>query len=210
MQRISEKTVGRLILYRRILTGLEADGARSVYSHELAGLTGSTAAQVRRDLMAIDYSGSPKRGYDVKALLAGLGRFLDVKAGQRAVLVGVGNLGRAILRYFSGRRPNLKIVAGFDADPAKASIRINGCPCHGMAELPRVVRKERVDVGVVTVPVAAAQEVADRLVAAGILGILNFAPVTLSAPPEIFVEDMDMAVALEKVAYFSRRGARPK
>ncbi len=203
---VSEKTIGRLSLYRRLLNVLRDEGTTSVYSHELAALAGVTAAQVRRDLMGVAASGSPSRGYDVLGLIEGLRVFLDAEGGQPVALVGVGNLGRAILAYFSGRRPNLTITAAFDSDPTKTGRVIHGCRCHPVGDLARVLRDEGIRVGILTVPAEAAQGVADALVRAGARGILNFAPVRLRVPPGVHVEDLDVTMVLEKVAYFARNG----
>lgn len=204
---VSVRTVGRLSLYRRLLSGLVADGVRSVYSHELAALAGSSAAQVRRDLMVIGYSGSPNRGYQVLELMNSIGEFLDNPAGQRVGLVGVGNLGRALLSYFTGRRPKLSIVAAFDSDPEKVDRVVHGCRCYRLEELADTVRQLDIGVGIITVPAHAAQDVAERMVAAGIRGILNFAPVRLRVPADVYVEDLDMTTSLEKAAYFARQRA---
>ena len=202
---ISDKTIGRLSLYRRLLNRLLAEGARNVYSHQLAVIAGVTPAQVRRDIMSIGYSGNPNRGYDVADLVESIGQSLDDPAGQRAALVGTGNLGRALLTYFSGRRPKLSIVAAFDTDPLKFDRVIQGCRCHDAARIPEVVKEQDITVGVITVPAAAAQNVATTLVRAGITGILNFAPVRLAVPAGVYVEDIDLTMALEKVAYFARK-----
>lgn len=208
-QAVSSRTIGRLSLYRRMLYVMDGEGRRFVYSHQIATLTGATAAQVRRDLMATGYSGSPNRGYDTRELLRSIERFLYDPQGQNVVLVGAGNLGCAILAYFSGRRPRLQIVASFDCDAGKTHRVIQGCRCHPLGKLKAVVRKHKVEVGILTVPAAAAQAVADKLVAAGVSGIVNFAPVALRVPPHVYVEDIDLAMALEKVAFFSRQGRPP-
>jgi len=158
--------------------------------------------------MSIGYSGSPNRGYDTSELLRSIEVFLYAPDGQSVVLVGVGNLGRAILAYFTGRRPRLQIVASFDSDPMKAQRVILGCRCYPLSDLAKVVKEQRVDVGILTVPASAAQEVAEELVAAGVTGIVNFAPVALRVPPHVYVEDIDLAMALEKVAFFSRQSRR--
>ncbi len=194
-------------LYRRVLHQLGIEKVINVYSHELARLAGVTAAQVRRDIMAVGYSGSPSKGYDVEELMESIGRFLDGPEDEKVALVGVGNLGRAIMAYFGGRRPNLSIGAAFDIDPEKARRVIHGCRCYSMADLEDVVAKEGIRVGVITVPAVEAQAVCDRLVRAGVYGILNFAPVALRVPDGVFVELIDMAMSLEKVTYFAREGA---
>lgn len=204
---ISEKVIARLSLYRRLLNVLKAEGIRSLYSYELARLAGCSAAQVRRDLMVVGYHGTTRKGYEVEGLLTGLREFLDEPGGEGAALVGVGNLGKAILAYFTGRRPNLAFVAAFDTDPAKTGRLIHGCPCHPMDEMAEVVEREDVRMAVLAVPAGAARDAADRLVRAGIRGILSFAPVRLRVPPGVYVEDLDVTTAMEKVAYFARRGA---
>lgn len=201
---VSIRTVGRLSLYRRLLTTLVAEGQRSIYSHELAGLAGSSAAQVRRDLMVIGYSGSPNRGYQVLELMNSIGQFLDSPTGQRVALVGIGNLGRALLSYFTGRRPKLSIVAAFDSDPEKVHRVVHNCQAYPVAELAEVSRRLDIRVGIITVPAHTAQEVADLMVVAGIRAILNFAPVRVRVPAGIYVEDLDMTTSLEKAAFFAR------
>ena len=204
---ISAKSIGRLSLYRRLLNVLQAEGVRNVYSHQLATLAGCTGTQVRRDLMVVGYSGSPTHGYEVARLIESMREFLDAPAGQGVALVGVGNLGKAILSYFAGRRPNLQIVAAFDNDAYKVNRVIHGCRCYPMESLSEVLKGQATTVAIIAVPVAAAQGVAELLTRAGIRGILNFAPVRLRVSPNIYVEDIDMTVALEKVAYFARPGA---
>jgi len=198
------RTVGRLSLYRRILYGLSEASVDNVYSHDLARMAGSTAAQVRRDIMGLGHTGSPVHGYNVRELIDAIGQVLDAEGGQCAALVGVGNLGRAIIAYFASRRPRLAIVAGFDSEPGKVGRVIHGCHCYPVAELGRVVRERGVSVGIVTVPAEQAQDVAELLVAAGVRGLLNFAPVRLTVSPEVYVEDVDITTSLERVAYFSR------
>jgi len=206
MTLIPERTVGRLSLYRRLLERQKGSAEGFVYSHELARMACVTPAQVRRDLMAIGYSGSTKRGYRVSDLVESVGRVLDGSDVQRAALVGVGNLGRAILAYFSGRRPGLRIDAAFDSDPRKTGRVIGGCRCHGIEEMDGVVAEQGIVVGIVCVPADAAQATADLLVKAGVRGILNFAPVPLRVPDSVYLENRDMTTSLEKVAYFARMG----
>lgn len=207
---VSSRTIGRLSLYRRLLMGLLATGAKNIFSHQLAGRAGCTAAQVRRDLMVVGYTGSPNRGYDVLELVNSIGSFLDHPRGEGTVLVGVGNLGRAILSYFSGRRPKLSIVAAFDNDPTKANRIIQGCRIYPMDDLEKIIREQDIRVGIITVPAGEAQAVADLMGRAGVQGLLNFAPIPLRVPPNVYVEDLDMTMALEKVAYFARNGAIEK
>lgn len=202
-----DKAIERLSLYRRLLGNLAGEKVKFVYSHELAQLAGRTAAQVRRDMMILGFSGSPTKGYDVAKLIDAISVFLDAAKPQEVALVGVGNLGRAILSYFVGRRPNLSITVAFDNDPGKVDRVIHGCRCHRMEELPRLVQARGVNTAIVAVPAGEAQAVADVLVGAGVCGLLNFAPVRLRVPGSVFVENVDLTTSLEKVTFFARRQA---
>ncbi len=202
---VPDKTVGRLSLYRRLLSNLLSDKKKEfVFSHQLAKTAGVTAAQVRRDMMVIGSNGSPKRGYAVRDLIESIGQFLDAPDVQAVALVGVGNLGRAILAHFAGRRPNLKIVAAFDNDPSKTGMVISGCRCYAMQDMPEVFEKKNITTAIVTVPANQAQGVADALATAGVWGLLNFAPVNLTVPASVYVEDMDITTSLERAAFFAR------
>ncbi|MFP4214949.1 MAG: redox-sensing transcriptional repressor Rex [Planctomycetota bacterium] len=202
----SGRTIGRLSLYRRLLNDLLAERTENVYSHQLATMAGCTAAQVRRDIMVIGYSGSPTRGYDVRQLIDAIGRFLDDDDLEGVALIGVGNLGRALLAYFAGRRPKLAITAGFDADPSKGNRVINGVRCYPMDQLEGILSEQKIRQIIIATPADAAQEVADRAVRAGVRGILNFAPTPLRVREDVYVDNIDMTTSLEKVAYFARSG----
>lgn len=201
----SDNVVRRLSSYRRLLRVLASRGTRHVYSHELAALARVTAAQVRRDVMGLNISGNPARGYDVEALSESIGAAIDNPEGEEVALVGIGKLGRAILAYFEGRRPKLSIVAAFDTDPEKVNRVIHGCRCYPLDQLENELRRQNIRCAVVTVPVDDAQPIATRLVQAGVKGILNFAPRPLVVPENVYVESMDVTTALEKVAYFGRQ-----
>ncbi len=204
---LSEKHVARLSVYRRLLQDRPAGAAAEIYSHDLAELSRNTAAQVRRDLMTIGFTGSPARGYRVDQLIEAIGRTLDAPDGQSAALCGVGNLGRALLDYFTIWRPQLRIVAAFDTDPDKVGRVIHRCRVWPLADLETVVREQGISVGVITVPASSAQRVAESMLGAGIRGILNFAPTPLHLPPGAYVEEMDITTSMEKVAYFARTHA---
>jgi len=194
--------------YRRLLQSLQADGVDSIYSHQLARHAVVSAAQVRRDLMEIGYSGSPNKGYDVAACIASISHFLDGSVRQEVVLVGAGNLGHAVLSHFADKSPSVGIVAAFDTDPALADTLVHGVRCFGVARMEELVRDLGIQIAVLTVPGTAAQEVADALVHAGVKSIISFAPTPLALPNEIFVEYMDITAALESAAYFARLGGR--
>jgi len=181
------------------------EGVRNVYSHQIAAICGATAARVRRDLMVIGYTGSPIHGYAVKELIESIDLFLDSPEGQRVALVGVGNLGLALLAYFTGRRPKLSIVAAFDKDPEKVNRVVHGCRSYPLSQLREVVGQQRLEIGIITVPAGEAQTVAELLVESGVRGIVNFAPAPLQVPPHVYVEELDVTQALEKAAYFARK-----
>jgi redox-sensing transcriptional repressor len=187
------------------LLGLKLKDPASIFSHQLATMTGFTSVQIRRDLMSIGYFGSPARGYELDKLLASLNDFIDAPGGQGVALIGLGHLGRAVLDYVQGRRPNLNIVLAFDTDPQKVNRVVQGCPCYHTDELEKRIVENAIKVGIIAVPMMEGQEIAERLVASGVRGILNYAPVNLKLPPEVFVENRDMILALEKAAYFSRQ-----
>jgi redox-sensing transcriptional repressor len=196
-------TVVRLSVYRRLLRELSREGRGQVFSHELAERANNSSAQVRRDLMSIGLSGRPRRGYEAVRLADRIGEVLGHGRGEhRVALIGVGNLGRAILAHFAGQS-ELAVVAAFDVDEGKVDRVIAGCRCHHLRELGERTRAAGIDLAVLTVPASAAQEVADQVVAAGITGILNFAPVPLRLPAGVFSDRLDIGAALEKVAYFA-------
>ncbi|MFB3852692.1 MAG: redox-sensing transcriptional repressor Rex [Vicinamibacterales bacterium] len=201
---IPRNTIERLCAYRRILYRWHVRGKDRFFSHELAEEAGITAAQVRRDLMPLSKSGTPKNGYLTADFMTELGVVLEGSEEQRAVLVGAGKLGNSILSYFAGRRPNIRIVAAFDSDPAKVGKVVGGCPCLPVSELEEAVRRQAAIVGILTVPGAAAQALATALVNAGIRAILNFTAVKLKVPEGVYVDDIDFSIALEKAVYFGR------
>ena len=205
---VSRKTVSRMSRYRRLLSSLRAEGLESIYSHQLARHAVVSAAQVRRDLMVIGYSGSPNKGYDVDACIASIGSFLDGTASQEVALVGVGNLGRAVLTHFEGKSYSVAIVAAIDVEPQLTDAVVHGVRCFDAGRMETLVRDLGIEIAVLTVPGKAAQEVADTLVRAGVKSLISFAPVPLHLPNGIFVEYMDITAALESAAYFARLGGR--
>jgi redox-sensing transcriptional repressor len=198
-----EKTIERLALYRRLLKNQHQNGKTHIYSHQLAGISGYSAAIVRRDFMNIGYYGTPRHGYEIKALLDCLDVFFHKPDIKSLVLIGAGNLGRALIAYFIKDKTEYNLVAAFDQDPLKVNVKYNGCPCHSIEKIPEVIAATKASVGIITVPAEGAQAVADLLVMNNIKGILNFAPVSLTVPKTVFVENVDLALMLEKVLYFS-------
>ncbi len=210
MKTIPPRTVGRLSLYWRTLRDLALEGQTNVYSHFIAAKLRVTAAQVRRDLMVLGYSGTPARGYDVQALRQLIEAEIYSSMEQKAAIAGVGNIGRALLKFFTGRRPTLRIVASFEVNPEKYDRLIHGYPCYSIENAGNVIREQGITVGIIAVPDKEAQYVANLFVNAGVRGILNFARTALEVPPDVYVEDIDLAMSLDWVAYFARRSLKPE
>ena len=195
------KTVERLSQYRRILYNSVSEGKTNVYSHELASMMNLTSVQVRRDLMLIGYSGSQSKGYVIKDLIALIGKIIDSDTGQNVAIVGMGNLGRAITSYFTGKRDKLAIVATFDNDLQKTDRIIAGVPCHHIGKMKSVIDEYNIRIAVLTVAPEAAHGVAENLMNAGIMGILNYTSVPLTVPEHIYLEEYDIITSLEKLAF---------
>jgi redox-sensing transcriptional repressor len=209
-RKIPGRCVERLSIYRRALLQDRRLCGPSVFSHELAFACRLTAAQVRRDLMAIGYSGSPTTGYEVKRLLSSIGSLLDPPDVHEVAILGMGHLGRSIAAYLVNRTSKIRLSAAFDVSAEKVGGTFSGVPCYSVEKLAEVVAAKCIVLGILTVPAEHAQEAAESLVRVGIKGILNFAPTCLHIPEKIHVENIDMTVALEKVAFFACGSHRKK
>jgi len=194
-------TVRRLSTYYRVLGSVQADGHPNVSSETLASLTGFTAAQVRRDLAYFGSFGKRGVGYAVPDLRRRLAAILGIDRGWRIGLVGVGNLGRALMAYPGFNNQGFDVVAAFDSDPAVIGSRVNGQRVFPVSDLAGATRDQRIDMIIVTVPVRAAQAVVDQAVAAGVRAILNFAPTQLRVPPHVQLSNVDLAVEVEYLSY---------
>jgi redox-sensing transcriptional repressor len=202
MRNLPHKTIERLSQYRRALLLVHAGGKEHIFSHEIARIIHITPVQVRRDIMLIGYTGTLRKGYNVKELIDLIGTIIDSEQGIRVCVVGIGNLGRAIINYFSGKRTKLTIAAAFDNNPAKVGKKYSGVTCYAMDQMEEIVRKEDIRLGIMTVPADQGQPTADILVKAGIIGILNYTPKPVSVPKDVYLEEYDMITSLEKVAFF--------
>ncbi len=200
-QEIPGKTVERLSQYRRLLYDSINQGKTNIYSHELAKMMNLTSVQVRRDLMLIGYSGSQSKGYVIKDLVALIGNIIDSEKGQKIIVVGMGNLGRAITSYFSGKREKLSIVAAFDNDLQKTDRVVAGVPCYHINKLKDYIQGEGISIAVLTVAPEATHEVTKQLLDAGIKGILNYTSVPIKVPEGVFLEEYDIVTSLEKLAF---------
>jgi redox-sensing transcriptional repressor len=204
--RLSRAGVGRLSLYLRRLEALLREGAATVSSGALGEALGVTDAQVRKDLACLGGLGHPGVGYDAPALIAAIRRALGIDREWRAALVGVGNLARALLRYHGFADRGFRIVALFDADPAKVGQRVDGLEVFAADQMARVAAARGVELAILAVPAAAAQATAEALAAAGVRGILNFAPAVLRLPPAVSVVSVDLTVQLEQLAFLVQTG----
>jgi redox-sensing transcriptional repressor len=199
--RLSRASVGRFSLYLRHLEGLVRDGITKVSSGQLGEALGITDAQVRKDLAWLGSLGHPGIGYIAEELIAAIRRLLGVDRPWLAALIGVGNLGRALLGYRGFEQRGFRLVALFDTDAAKVGTSIDNLTIHAIDAIPQVVAATRAELGLLAVPSEAAQPVADALVGAGIRGLLNFAPVMLRVPPEVRLVSVDLTVQLEQLAF---------
>jgi redox-sensing transcriptional repressor len=183
------------------LQRLEASGQQTISSGQLGHLLGFSDAQVRKDLGFFWQFGYPGVGYRCEELITAMRDILGTNHAWPVVMVGVGNLGQALLGYRGFDRQNFSIEAAFDADPAKVGQTIQGLRIQHVDELPDVVKAKGIRLGMIVVPAARAQEAADRLVAAGIEGIVNFAPVTLTLPAHVQSVSVDLAIELEQLSF---------
>jgi redox-sensing transcriptional repressor len=193
--------VSRLSLYLRELQHLVRAGRATVSSSQLATLFGFTDAQVRKDLAYFGHFGHPGIGYRCDELIAEIRRILGTDRQWTVTMVGVGNMGRALLRYKGFSTQGFRIVAAFDRDPRVVGTQVEGIPVYDVAQLSEIVRQQQIQLGMITVPATQAQQAADQLVAAGITGIVNFAPVALSLPEDIGLVGVDLTTELEQLAF---------
>ncbi len=203
MELLPEKTVERLSQYRRSLQRVLDEGKTHIYSHEIAKLLHITPVQVRRDIMLIGHSGTLRKGYDIQNLIDLIGQIIDCSHEQKVAIVGVGKLGQALLNYLSESSTKLKIAALFDNNPEKIGKVFSGVVCYSVDRLGEIIKREKISIAIITVPPDQAKDIKEKLLAAGILGIINYTPVSLNVEGA-FLEEYDVITSLEKVAYFAK------
>ena len=212
-RRIPEATVARLPVYLRILLDQSESGTSNVSSEELADLAGVNAAKVRKDLSYLGSYGTRGVGYDVEYLLFQMSRELGLTNDWPVVIVGLGNLGHALANYGGFGERGFPVAALVDADERVVGTAINGLEVRHIDDLPAIAQDQGIAIGIIATPAHAAQEVADRLIAAGISSVLNFAPTILSVPEEVSLRKVDLAVELQILSFYQRRkvadGQRP-
>lgn len=200
-RRIPESTVRRLSHYLRSLEGFEGEGGGTVSSEELAARGQTTAAQVRKDLSHFGSFGKRGLGYQVDELRRRLSHILGIDRTWRVALVGAGRIGLALFEYPAFEARGYECVAIFDNDPAKIGKRWGRLAIRSARDLETVLRELTVELVILAVPAAAAQEMAGRSVDGGVKGILNFAPIRLNVPPRVPVEDVNLVMELEALSF---------
>jgi redox-sensing transcriptional repressor len=206
---IPEATVARLAVYLRVLSALADGGRGTVSSGELASAAGVNPAGLRKDLSHLGPCGVRGVGYEVRTLRDRIARVLGVERSRACVLVGIGNLGAALADYAGFGSRGFEFVGLFDAAPTRIGQRIGGHTVRSVDDLEAVVAETRATIGVITTPADVAQQVCDRLTAAGIRSILNFAPATLTAPVGVDVRQVDLSVELQVLAFLGQQRLVP-
>ena len=204
---IPEATVARLPVYLRALVGLADAGTTTVSSDALATAAGVNSAKVRKDLSYLGSYGTRGVGYDVQFLVYQISRELGLTRDWAVVIVGVGNLGHALAGYGGFADRGFRIAALLDVDRRRVGERLAGVEVRHLDELDDVVRRHRVSIGVIATPAPAAQDVCDRLVAAGVTSILNFAPVVLTVPVGVDLRKVDLSIELQILSFHEQRKA---
>lgn len=199
---IPTATVSRLVAYLRILAHLEADGTRKTSSEHLAREAQVSAFQVRKDLAYFGRFGTRGAGYDVVTLRIELRRILGLTRPWRVAIVGMGRLGEALADYPNFDGYDFRLEAAFDVDPEKVGRTVGGLVVRHMRDLDTTVAEREIDIGFLTVPSGSAQEAADALSAAGVRGILNFAPTVVGAPEGVHVEPVDFLAGLKRLSFY--------
>ena len=201
VKRIADSTVRRLSIYLRFLEEFEERGLATVSSDELARRGGTTSAQVRKDLSFFGSFGKRGLGYSVPELTTALREILGLGKEWRVVIIGAGKIGAALAQYRGFRQRGFNIIAAYDSNPEKVGGNLEGTEVRDMSRLERDVARERPDIAVLAIPSDGAQAVLDRVVAAGIKAVLNFAPSQLHAPSDVTVKTVNMAMELEGLSF---------
>ncbi len=204
MEAINGKTIERLSIYRRLLKKLSAGATEYFYSHDLAKMAHVTSVQVRRDLMYIGYSGSNRKGYETKGVLESIGEILDTKEGMKIAIVGIGNLGKALVNFLSDKSEKLKITALFDIDEKLCGKNYHGIPCYHVDMLKKIIEEQNISIGMISTSSKSSKEIADVMVCAGIKAVINYTATPLNLPENTFLEEIDITTSVEKASYFAK------
>lgn len=205
---VPEVVILRLPLYVRALTQLHVAGNDVVSSQQLGSHLQMTPAQIRKDLSYFGRFGKQGRGYNIEFLLKELREILGLEREWRACLVGMGRLGRAIVNYPGFAPQGFEIVAAFDNDPNKVGTSVGGIRVRAMSEIKETVDSEKVDIAIVAVPAQHVQSVICEVVATGVLGILNYAPVAPQVPPGVVMRNIDPVLSLQSMTFYLQQMER--
>lgn len=203
-KRISLQTVERLSLYRKIFEELHNEGVDHVYSHQLAKMVAVTPAQLRRDFASFGSFGNISRGYNVYQMILTISRLLGTETIQAVVIIGVGNLGRALLSYRGFEERGFHIAAVFDLDREKVGRVFAGRRCYPIEELEQVIPDVKPAIAILACGVQGLQGIVERLWKLGVRAALNFVPKKVQAPDGMYIEDIDISGKLEKLSYLTR------
>ncbi|PID28158.1 MAG: redox-sensing transcriptional repressor Rex [Candidatus Cloacimonadota bacterium] len=204
MDLINKKIVERLSLYRRLLKKELEKGVKYFYSHELAKMAHLTPVQIRRDLMNIGYTGNNRKGYETEKIIEFISITLDAETPQALAIVGVGRLGTALLKYFKGKNSKINIEALFDIDKEIVGKEIDGVKCYHVDEINNIIKGKDIKIAILATSPSSANDLADSLISAGVKSIVNFTPVPLNVGDDIFLEQIDISISVEKAAYFAK------
>jgi redox-sensing transcriptional repressor len=204
-RQIPEASVARLPVYLRALVGLAERGVHTVSSEELAAGAGVNSAKIRKDLSYLGSYGTRGVGYDVEYLIHQISRELGLTQDWAVCIVGIGNLGQALANYGGFAERGFRIAALLDADHRKVGQTITGLEISHFDDVERVVKEQEISIGIIAVPGHQAQPVADRLVAAGITSILNFAPSILTVPADVSLRKVDLSIELQILSFYEQR-----
>jgi redox-sensing transcriptional repressor len=201
LKRIADSTVRRLSLYLRFLEEFENAGLTTVSSEELAARGGTTSAQVRKDLSFFGSFGKRGLGYQVAELTQRMRRILGLERDWRVIIVGIGKIGSALAQYEGFQQRGFRVVGLYDSDPAKIGREVYHLTVQPIESIAEDNRERPVDIAVIAVPASAAQRVVDQVVAAGITGIMSFAPIQLHVPADVTLNTVNMGMELERLSF---------
>jgi redox-sensing transcriptional repressor len=202
MERVNERTIKRFLQYRNSLEKFKQLGFEKVFSYTLGEDSGVTAEQVRKDFSIFGIKGNKKSGYTINSLIKSIDVIFKKTEDRSAIIVGMGNIGKALTNYKGFPENNLTIEAAFDLDPAKQGKKFK-VPVYPIQELGTIIKKINAKVAIIAVPDIAAQEVCDMLVAYGIKGILNFSPILLQVPENVVVNNVNLRNELAFLFYYT-------
>ncbi len=202
MKKISDSTISRLSTYYRTLSNLIDQGVETVSSEKIAEINNITSAQVRKDLSFFGSFGKRGLGYNTKELREQIARILGLQKEWNVALVGIGNIGRALIDYAEFKKQGFIIKALFDNDPKKVGKEVGGLKIYHMDSVCNVIKEKKIEIAIIAVPARVAQAVVDSLVKCGVKAFLNFAPITIKVPNDVMVKNENMSIELEALSYF--------